>query len=83
MNKMIVYITDTGFSAFSENNPIYTTGMTISELIDNAFEAANLFFFQKITFALYKRTLSLKLILNSSSITTRSLTLSFLPARLG
>ena len=41
---MIVEKTDTGFSAFSEDYPIYTTGRTIPELIDNAFEAANLFF---------------------------------------
>ena len=41
---MIVEKTDTGFSAFSEDYPIYTTGRTIPELIDNALEAANLFF---------------------------------------
>ena len=42
--KMIVEKTDTGFSAFSEDFPIYTTGRTIPELIDNALEAANLCF---------------------------------------
>jgi hypothetical protein len=42
--KMIVEKTDTGFSAFSDNNPIYTTGRTIPELINNALEAATLFF---------------------------------------
>ena len=42
--KMIVEKTDTGFSAFSEDYPIYTTGRTIPELIDNAIEAANLYF---------------------------------------
>ena len=42
--KMIVERTDTGFSAFSDKYPIFTTGRTIPELIDNAFEAANLFF---------------------------------------
>ena len=42
--KMIVEKTDTGFSAFSEDYPIYTTGRTIPELIDNALEAANLYF---------------------------------------
>ena len=41
---MVVEKTDTGFSAFSENYPIYTTGRTVSELMDNALEAANLFF---------------------------------------
>ena len=42
--NMIVEKTDTGFSAFSDDYPIYTTGKTVPELIDNAFEAANLFF---------------------------------------
>lgn len=42
--KMIVEKTDTGFSAFSKDYPIYTTGRTILELIDNALEAANLLF---------------------------------------
>ena len=42
--KMIVEKTDTGFSAFSEDYHIYTTGRTIPELIDNALEATNLFF---------------------------------------
>jgi predicted RNase H-like HicB family nuclease len=42
--KVIVEKTDTGFSAFSEDYPIYTTGRTIPELIDNALEAANLCF---------------------------------------
>jgi hypothetical protein len=42
--KMIVEKTDTGFSGFSENYPIYTTGRTIPELINNAIEAASLSF---------------------------------------
>lgn len=42
--KMIVEKTDTGFSAFSDTSPIYTTGRTIPELINNALEAAALFF---------------------------------------
>ena len=41
---MILEKTNTGFSAFSEDYPIYTTGRTITELLDNAFEAASLFF---------------------------------------
>lgn len=45
--KMIVEKTDTGFSAFSEDSPIYTTGKTIPELINNAYEAAQLFFEEK------------------------------------
>ncbi len=42
--KMILEKTDTGFSAFSEKFPIYTTGRTITELMNNALEAINLHF---------------------------------------
>jgi transcriptional regulator with XRE-family HTH domain len=42
--KMLVEKTDTGFSAFSEEYPIYTTGRTIAELMNNALEAASLNF---------------------------------------
>jgi predicted RNase H-like HicB family nuclease len=45
--KMIVEKTDTGFSAFSDNKPIFTTGKTITELMGNAFEAAQLHFEEK------------------------------------
>jgi hypothetical protein len=34
----------TGFSAFAETYPIYTTGTTMNELIDNTFEACSLYF---------------------------------------
>lgn len=47
MRKRIVLIlekTDTGFSAYTVDYPIFTTGKTITELLENAFEAANLFF---------------------------------------
>jgi predicted RNase H-like HicB family nuclease len=42
--SIIVEKTDTGFSAYSNDYPIFTTGRTIPELIDNAFEAVNLYF---------------------------------------
>ncbi|MBW8050698.1 MAG: helix-turn-helix transcriptional regulator [Cytophagales bacterium] len=42
--KMIVEKTNTGFSAYSDEYPIFTTGRTISELINNAYEAAQLCF---------------------------------------
>ena len=41
---LIVEKTDTGFSAYSDNYPVFTTGKTIPELIDNAFEACGLYF---------------------------------------
>lgn len=42
--KIIVEKTDTGFSCFSENYSIFSTGKTIPEVIENVFEAATLFF---------------------------------------
>jgi predicted RNase H-like HicB family nuclease len=42
--NMIVEKTETGFSAFSEDFPVFTTGRTITELIENAHEATNLYF---------------------------------------
>ncbi len=42
--KMLIEKTDTGFSAFSDNFPIYTTGRTVRELMNNALEAAGLYF---------------------------------------
>lgn len=45
--KMTVEKTDTGFSAYSEEYPIFTTGHTIPELIEHALEAVNLYFEDK------------------------------------
>lgn len=42
--KIMVEKTNTGFSAFSEDYPIFTTGKTIPELMDNALEAIQLYF---------------------------------------
>ena len=42
--KLIIEKTETGFSAFSSDYPIFTTGRTIPELTNNALEAANLHF---------------------------------------
>lgn len=42
--KIIVEKTNTGFSAFSEDYSIFTTGKTIPELVNNSYEAANLYF---------------------------------------
>ena len=51
-NKIVALIiekTDTGFSAYSSKNSIYTTGKTMQELVKNAYEAANLYFEEKDT----------------------------------
>ena len=42
--KLTVEKTDTGFSAFSQDYPIFTTGQSIPELINNAYEATNFYF---------------------------------------
>lgn len=41
---MCVEKTDTGFSAFAEDYPIFTTGKSIPELINNTYEATGLYF---------------------------------------
>lgn len=41
---MTVEKTDTGFSAFSEDYPIFTTGQSIPELINNTYEATEFYF---------------------------------------
>ncbi|MCF8460041.1 MAG: XRE family transcriptional regulator [Flavobacteriales bacterium] len=40
----IVEKTDTGFSAYADESSVFTTGRTIPELMNNALEAAQLFF---------------------------------------
>ncbi len=42
--NMIIEKTDTGFSAYAEQYPIFTTGKTIPELMRNAYEAISLYF---------------------------------------
>ncbi len=41
---MTVEKTDTGFSAFSKQHPIFTTGKSIPELINNTYEATAFYF---------------------------------------
>jgi hypothetical protein len=41
---MVIEKTKTGFSAYSESYPVFTTGKNIPELINNAIEAVTLFF---------------------------------------
>ncbi|MBW6492436.1 MAG: hypothetical protein K0B15_14730 [Lentimicrobium sp.] len=42
--KIIVEKTATGFSAYSEEYPIYTSGRTVPELLNNAYEAVQLYY---------------------------------------
>jgi predicted RNase H-like HicB family nuclease len=45
--KIIVEKTETGFSAYSDDFSIFTTGRTVPELINNAYEATQLYFEDK------------------------------------
>jgi predicted RNase H-like HicB family nuclease len=42
--KLIVEKTNTGFSAYSEEYPIFTSGKSIPELINSAYEATEFYF---------------------------------------
>jgi predicted RNase H-like HicB family nuclease len=47
--KIVIIIekTDTGFSAYSKEYPVYTTGATMNELLENAEEALMFYFEDK------------------------------------
>ena len=45
--RMVVERTDTGFSAYSEQYPIFTTGKSITQLVNHAYEAVDLFYEDK------------------------------------
>jgi predicted RNase H-like HicB family nuclease len=45
--KFIVEKTSTGYSAFTEDYPVFTTANTIPELLNNTLEAASLYFEEK------------------------------------
>ena len=44
--KIIVTVekTNTGFSAYTENHPVFTTGLTVPELMNNAYAAVNFYY---------------------------------------
>ena len=42
--KLTVEKTGTGFSAYSQKFPLYTTGTSVPELLNNSYEAVQLFF---------------------------------------
>ena len=49
--KIIVEKTETGFSGYSDELPIFTTGRTVPELINNSYEATQLYFEDKYEIA--------------------------------
>ncbi len=42
--RMIIEKTDIGFSAYSEDFPVFTTGGSMNEVLENSVEALNLYF---------------------------------------
>ncbi|MEA3478375.1 MAG: XRE family transcriptional regulator [Bacteroidota bacterium] len=47
--KLVVEKTDTGFSAFCKEYPVYTTGQSFTELVNHAVEAMNLYLLEQGT----------------------------------
>jgi len=45
--RMIIEKTDTGFSAYSTDFPVFTTGDSMNEVFENSVEALNLYFEEK------------------------------------
>lgn len=45
--KLVVEKTDTGFSAYGETYPVFTTGQSFTELLLHAVEAMNLYLFDQ------------------------------------
>lgn len=45
--KIVVEKTETGFSAYSDEYPIFTTANTVPELLNNSYEAIQLYFEDK------------------------------------
>ena len=42
--SVIIEKTGTGFSAYAEDHPVYSTGKTMTELIENVYEAVALYY---------------------------------------
>jgi predicted RNase H-like HicB family nuclease len=75
--KIVVIIekSKTGFSAYADSFPVYTTGSTMNELIDNTLEALSLYFenedfeSSRITFELdFKQFFQYYKVLNSKAL---------------
>ena len=47
--KLVVEKTDTGFSAYCKDYPVYTTGKSFTELLNHAVEAMNFFLVEQGT----------------------------------
>lgn len=80
--KVIVERTNTGFSAYAENLPVFTTGKTISELTENMLEALNLYYEDKKT-KVKAKNMNLEIDLKQFFQYYRVINASFLADRIG
>ena len=85
LRKKITFIvekTDTGFSAFSVEYPIFTTGTYFSELLQNAVEATNLYLIEKNT-QISERNINFEIDLKQFFQYYRVINSKFLAKRIG
>lgn len=80
--KVIVERTNTGFSAYAENLPVFTTGKTISELTENMLEALNLYYEDQKT-KVKAKNMNLEIDLKQFFQYYRVINASFLADRIG
>ena len=79
---VIVEKTDTGFSAFSEDYPVYTTGNHITELQKNILQALN-FYFEDKKIKITPKEIHLQIDLRQFFLYYRVLNAKFLAERIG
>jgi predicted RNase H-like HicB family nuclease len=80
--KAIVEKTDTGFSAFAEEYPVYTTGKNMTELQDNILEALN-FYFEDTNEKITEKEIQLEIDLKQFFQYYKVLNAKFLAERIG
>lgn len=80
--KVIIEKTATGFSAYAERYPVFTSGQTISELLNNIIEALDLYYEdQKITVS--SRNIDFEIDLKQFFQYYRVINSKFLASRIG
>ncbi|MDG1572511.1 helix-turn-helix transcriptional regulator [Robiginitalea sp. M366] len=79
---IVVECTDTGYSAYTTDLPVFTTGKDVRELYQHVLEALNLYYYDK-GFVVTERNLKLQLDLQQFFQYYRVLNASFLAHRIG
>ena len=80
--KAIVEKTNTGFSAYTEDYPVFTTGKSIGELLKNIVEALNLYF-EDDGFKILSQNVRMEVDLKQFFRYYRVINAKFLAARIG